>query len=377
MILYLGILSGLVITGILIYLFIIRHRHDSTAASPYFQAMNLMVLGNNKEAIEKLKQTVRQDTNNIEAYIHLGNLITTEGDPARASKIHENLLVRSDINTSQREMILQQLIQDYCASSQINKAANTAEELMQINKKNPETQQLLLSFYEENGDWEKAYFFRQSLNKWKKKQDRSILAMYKVKIGENLMQSGAQREARTRFREAVKLDTACVPAYLYWGDSFKKENKNKEALSIWQEFIYKNPQHAHLAFDRLRDVLFDLGQFSEIEKIYTQVMKKKTKTPQASLAMIDFLRKQRRLKEAVELCQALLSDHPDLNACRHTLVQLYQDQGETESALNEALKILNQCEENHNHYTCSHCHYKSNEPLWHCPNCNHWNTFLS
>lgn len=375
-ILYLGITVGVIIAGIIVYTLIAKRQQSTISTTPYFQAMNLMVLGKNSEAIEKLKQTVRNDTNNIEAYIHLGNLFRIEGDPQRAVKIHENLLVRSDLSSLQKENIYQHLIQDYCASKNIDKAASTAEELVKLNKKNPDTQQLLLSFYEEKEDWDKAYFFRQSLNKWSKKQDRPILAMYKVKIAEKLMKFGAEKEARNRFREAVKNDSTCVPAYLYWGDSFRKEKKNKEALTIWQEFIDKNPENAYLAFDRLKDVLFDLGKFSEIENIYKHIIKKKPKSPKAHLAMIDFLRKQRRLSEAIQLCQSVLSDHPDLNSCRLALAQIYKEQGQTTEALDEALKILNQRDDLQNQYQCSNCHYQSKEPLWHCPMCNQWNTFI-
>lgn len=376
MIFYSVITLGVIILGIIAFSFIHKKRQSSNSDTPYFQAMNLMVLGKNTEAIDKLKQTVQTDTNNIEAYIHLGNLIRTEGDAQRAAKIHENLLVRSDLTSLHKEHILQHLIQDYCASKNIDRAAQTAEELIKLNKKNLDTQQLLLSFYEEKGDWDKAYFFRQSLNKWSKKQDRPILALYKVKIGEQLLKSGSHKEARNRFREAVKTDSTCIPAYLYWGDSFRTENKNKEALTIWQEFIEKNPGYAYLAFDRLKDVLFDLGKFSEIESIYKHVIKKKPKSVHAHLAMIDFLRKQRRLNEAAQLCNTVLSDHPDLNNCRFILVQIYQEQGKTSESLDEALKILHQREDLQNQFQCSHCQYQSKTPLWHCPNCNQWNTFL-
>ena len=188
------------------FLLIRRKRKQSKTKDTYVHALHMLLDGKYDEALEKLKKTVKIDTENIMAYITLGDIFRKKGFPIRAAKIHRNLLVRGDISNSEINTVLHHLVLDYSVSNMLDKAIEMAERLVQRNKKNVENQKLLLSLYEEKGDWDKAFFYRQSINKWLKKRDQNILALYKVQSGLQFIQNGAEREGRIRFREAIKFD---------------------------------------------------------------------------------------------------------------------------------------------------------------------------
>ncbi len=344
--------------------------------SLYQSAIHLLLEGRKEEALEKLKKTVTQDSDNIPAYIQLGAIYRDIGFPVRAAKIHRQLLVRSNLDEDERISILRHLVLDYKASNALDLAVETAERLTQRDKKDVENKKLLLSLYEQKGDWDKAFFYRQGINKWMKQGDQSILALYKVMSGIHQVEEGAEREGRIRFREAIKLDKACVPAYLNWGDSYRREGRTEDALKTWKDLTNRNPNWAHLAFDRLKDALYELGRYSEMEQIYQQVIQKKPKTADASIQFIEFLRKQGRLDQALDFCEQVIEQYPDSVACKIMLVQVLRKKGNVKEALDLAEKILSKEFKQSDLYNCSNCGYETSDPSWHCPNCHQWDTFL-
>jgi len=353
-----------------------KRKKKTTSKTPYLDALHLLLEGKTDDAMEQLKRTVNEDSDNIMAYLTLGDILRDKGFPIRAAKVHRNLLLRNTLTDLQIDSILHHLIVDYRAAGMLDKAAEMAERLTQRNKKNMDAKRLLLTTYEEKGDWDKAYFLRQSLNKWLKKRDHRILAMYRVQSGIDLTQKGAEREGRIRFREAIKLDKRCIPAYLYWGDSYRRENRNEDAYGVWLNFTKENPEWAHLAFNRLNEALYDLGRYSEMESIYQAVISKKPKDPTVYLNLIEIYKKQGNLDEAMDLCSHICETHSDSARCRLMHVQLLRLKDSESKALEEALHYLQTETEKRSAYACKSCGNESREPLWRCPGCKQWNTYL-
>ncbi|RKY76306.1 hypothetical protein DRQ07_10540, partial [candidate division KSB1 bacterium] len=289
-------------------LVLIRKKRKSSA--PYTEALHCFIEGDRDSALELLKKAVKEDTENVMAYILLGNIIREKGNPQKAIKIHRNLLVRSNLTKSQTQEILIALIRDYKNAGLISQAVEMAEKLVKQDRKNTQYQELLLTLYEENKSWDKAYFQRQSLNKWKKQKDSNILALYKIEAGLDAIKKGLEKEGRIRFREAIKLNKKCIPAYLYWGDSLQRENRYSEALEVYINFTKKNPQKAHLAFDRIKDLLFDMGRYGEIELIYKDVITRDPENFEAHLNLADLHMKQGDIERAEKECRDLYNKYP-------------------------------------------------------------------
>ena len=373
---YIGIgfilISGGVFTGILTY-----RKGRKKTKHHYIDALHMLLEDRKEEALAYLQKTVKEDTENIMAYIKLGDLFRERENPIRAAKIHQNLLVRSELTESQRTSILHHLVLDYKDANALDKATEMAERLVNRSRKNLDNQSLLLSLYEEKEDWDKAFLHRQNMNRLVKKKDQTILALYRVQSGLRCQADGAGREARIRFREAIKLNKKCIPAYLYWGDSYRKEGRSEDAYRIWREFVLANPVWAHLAFGRLREVLFDIGRYGEIEDIYLQTLQKSPDNTTALLHLAELYRNQGKLEEAIATCQKVSSEHPELAKAWFLLAQLYEQKGDDAGALELALEGLNRVVEKSVTFRCSTCGFDSAEPLWHCTECGAWQSFLN
>jgi uncharacterized integral membrane protein len=67
----------------------------------YQHGLNSLLAGDHEEALRAFAETVRQDSGNVDAYIHLANLLRERGDAARALQIRRDLTVRAGLSAGQ------------------------------------------------------------------------------------------------------------------------------------------------------------------------------------------------------------------------------------------------------------------------------------
>jgi len=319
---------------------------------------------------------VKNNSDNIMAYITLGNLFREQGYPGQAAKIHKSLVIRENLPKSMLDTINNYLIKDYIADKQFDKAIYTANKLEKKAKKDVKNNYTLLSLYEKKGDWENAFNCRQRIDKLEKKNSKNLLALYKVQTGLDLIEKEQEHNARLAFREAIKIDKKCIPAYLYLGDSYRRCNRQNDAVKSWKELTENIPEKAYLVFDRLKEILFELGIYGEIEGIYQQIIKRDKNNIPTLIALAEFYKKQGQDDKAINICDKVLTQEPQNIKANYLLINLLQNQGNNVQALQKALNYLKTEQKQNQYYTCSECNYTSDTPLWLCPKCYHWDTFI-
>ncbi|MFO7891533.1 MAG: tetratricopeptide repeat protein [bacterium] len=376
--LYYYILFGVIIIGLLVSFFLKKRKKKTNEKkySTYIDALHLLLEGKKSKAVQKLKATIKKDSNNIMAYTTLGNLFREQGYPEQAAKIHNSLVIREDIPKTMIDTIYNYLIKDYIADRQFDKAIYTANKLAKKAKKNIKNNYTLLSLYEKKGDWENAFIYRQRIDKLEKKKNKNLLALYKVQSGVDLVKKEQEHDARLAFREAIKIDNKCIPAYLYLGDSYLRCNRQNEAVKSWKELTENIPEKAYLAFDRLKEILFELGIYGEIEKIYKQILKKNKDNIPALIALAEFYKKQGQDDKSIRICNQVLAKEPKNIKAIYLLITILQNHDDTQQALQKALDYLQSKRKQTQTYTCSECGYTSDIPLWLCPRCHNWDTFI-
>jgi lipopolysaccharide biosynthesis regulator YciM len=341
--------------------------------SPYIDALNLIIAGEKVRAVEKLREAVHLDTNNIDAYIKLGNLLRELNRLDSAIKIHQNLTFRANLKSFQRLEIFKSLAVDYHKSGNIDKSLEMLDKVIAIDEENLWALEEKLVIYETKKEWENAFETLEKILKLKKKDKDARLGFYKVYQGLDLHGKNEGKEARIKFKEAMKSDENCQPAYMYLGDSYIKEDRKEEAVEVWKEFIEKFPSESYKVFDRMEKVLFEIGKFDEIENVYSSILEKDPDNMIAILALADIYDKKGETKNAINLCQSVLEKHPESLFARRFLVKMYHKAGNTKQALNYALELANQLYSEI--YRCKSCGFKSKEPLWLCPQCHKWDSF--
>ena len=79
---------GMAVAGISVYTLNYKPRRKSKVKDIYAEGLDLMITGRRKSAYKNFKDIIQKDSNNIKAYLRLGQVLRENGNPAQALKIH-------------------------------------------------------------------------------------------------------------------------------------------------------------------------------------------------------------------------------------------------------------------------------------------------
>lgn len=375
----LEVILAVIVVILVIFLVIFVSRNPKTrkkvAPNLYATALNHMLYGDNESAISCFKKIIKEDTDNLDAYVKLGILYRKVKKPNNAAKVHESLLYRQNIGREQKLEILRNLVEDYVEAGNMDKALNRAEEILQIDKRNIFALENLWQIHRDLKNWDKAALYLNKVMKLKNEANPRVLALYKVQEGLEKYEAGDYHEARLIFRKAIRIDPKCEAPYYYIAGSYIKDNREKDALEWWTRFVEIAPEKANLIFKSIEKTLFDIGDFGVIERFYEKVLSKKPGDIYTIVALANFYEKKGDADRAISLLEELLEKEPDLAEAKISMARLLIDKNRNMEA-KEILDELIEESMTFSEFTCSNCGHKENKGRWVCPNCGETDTFF-
>ncbi|MFQ5602908.1 MAG: tetratricopeptide repeat protein [bacterium] len=362
----------------LLVLFIFKRKPESsidTAATDYAEGLNLLLAGDREGALLKLKEAVKKNSRNIDAYLKIGDMLRESGQIEKAINVHKYLTVRRGLNSKEIESISCSLAQDYQAAKDYDRALEVLNRTLEGNKNLTWAHEMKLRIFEQKEEWDSAFQVYREFMKNKNHYDPGRLALYKVQKGLQLIDKGKEKEAQNCFKDAIKTAPTSPPAYIYLADLHKKNNQNSEALKILRQFMEKAPEQSYLAFARIKELLYEGGKYGEIQNVYYDIIEKQPENHMARLALAENFEKKGELEKAIEMCLAVLEKDAAHKLAKKYLVRLYHKSGDNDKAVEQALNLIDESLQQKELFQCQLCGFESEEAFWRCPECHEWETF--
>ena len=341
------------------------------AEPPYERALGALLTGDRDEAVRALVEAVREDSGNVDAYIHLGNLLREKGEAERAYRIHRELMARAGHTPSRSRSIREGMILDLVALGRPEEAVEEAEALREFERKNGHSLRVVLKAYEAAGQWERAYDIRSEMLRQTGEREASALARYRASIGEIALRNGAMGEAQKHFKAALKLERDQPVALLRLGDLYYQTGHAERAILLWKGLASAHPGRGHLVLERLEVAFFDRGRFSEMEQTYEELLSHNPRDVRVHLALARLHLKRGALDEATRALRGALAVDPESVPARLLMVQVLRQRGELPRALDEVETALKGLDEG-NATACGRCGQPLEEYWSRCPHCLAW-----
>ena len=297
--------SAVILAAVFIYYF--RPKKQQRTESIYTHALNAMVRGDTRTALSHLRNVVKQDTNHINAYLQMGDILRGEDNAQAAIKIHQSLTVRPNLSNEIKRDIHKSLALDFKQLGHITKAMGEAEMVLKLDRKNLWANEFLLKISEQQREWDKAMQTTKAIQKLKQSRDPSQIARFLVYQGMEKLEKGQLKEAESQFQKAVKTSPEFGLPYLRLGDVFAENRDLVKAIENWEKFALLNPEEGRLVYSKIESALFDLGRFSEVEKFYERILEKDPSNLNALTKLANVLEEKGEHNNALNLVEDALS----------------------------------------------------------------------
>ena len=360
----------------IIYWFSRKGKEEHTEQNTYLSALEYLVDGNDRMAIEKLKETVKADSDNIEAYIKLGNILRERGLRNNAIRIHRDLTLRSGLADDVKSKIYTNLFFDYLGSDN-KRAIEAANTVLQLDASiNSRFLEAYLNLLIQSEEWDQALqLLKNHSDKFSESVDKTE-ALLKVFKGCQLQAQQNTKEARICFKEALKIDEACPAAHYYLGKSYLNEDRREDAVKVWTKFCRQNPQKSYFLYAELEKVLFELGRFADAENLYLDLLNQNPKNLFAGLALARIYSKKGDHEHAQEIIQQMEEYFPDSVELLRFKIEYHYHRNQYKQAAAYAIDYFQTVHGSKDTiYECQKCKFKTETPLWLCPDCKAINSF--
>lgn len=369
---------AIVVVSALAYYFYRRTLTVSDAPDKYtyIEGLKALLRGQDELAFTKLKETVAADTNNIDAYIHLGNIFRRRKKTEQALQVHRDLTYRAGLTPAEKKEVLTALYHDFMEMRDESSAMKAVKEMIKIFPDDRFALKSFLQFLEKSADWKEAALMRKKLSKLNGGDSQKIQALYKVFEGYELGKQGDRHRARIFFKEAIHLDKNCLAAYVAIGDSYYDEKRLEDALGYWTKLIALRPGEGHIVFERLKKGFFEVGRYGDYADTLSNLLQACPEHLTARLELAYFMEKKGEKEGAREHYTTALDNHPDSMLAKLGLYRLNLETGKRESAdviLKQLIKMAVKKEATN--FTCGSCGLHIENMVWLCPRCKAIDSF--
>lgn len=324
------IISVVIVVAILFIIIYINYdystKYKKSEKDLYYEAVDLLQEGKQREAYTTLLALIKNDTNNIKAYLKLGEVLRNIGKPAKALKVHKGLLIRKDMTNYESIELYKNITLDYRSLGKIDESIRECQKILKIEKNNEWALLELISLYKHIDDWNSSKKYLYTYQKITGEMNSRILGLYLVKQGQIELEKKEFIESRSLFEEGMNMDSSLAICYKLMGDSYSqeseteyqkyKENDSEEeyqrakdllskALSMWVKYAQNKPSCSRDVLYLIKDSLFFLDRYSELEYILKDLVERDSENIDALLNLADYYSHEGQNEKSIALLDSL------------------------------------------------------------------------
>ena len=309
------------------YIFKLRPSKKTDIKELYSEGLDMMINGLQKSAYNNFKKIVEIDSENIKAYLRLGQVLRESGNPKKALKIHKGLTIRRNLTSYDLLELHKNISLDYFAIGKANAAIEEALKILKMDKKNIWAISKLINFHVHLNQWDKACEYLVKMQKINNKIDTHRLGLFIIQEGRILQNEEKFDSARSKFEKAILTHPELSAAYYFIAETYSKESEKffqktegiddkenpvykenikkaldslSKAVPMWIKYSNSKPNQSWMVIHLLKDALFALDRYDELEHILRDIIDKDKNNSEVIATLADMYAHKGDLENAIE-----------------------------------------------------------------------------
>lgn len=326
---------------------------DELSGKHFLKGFGFLAENNIAKALDEFSSVIVENKDNLEIYASLGSLFRKNGDYAKAVHIHESTLSNGKLSKSLKKYVLFELIKDYKAWGQLDKAKYYLEELMKTDK-SPVLNKFFaeIHFMQENYDEAEKYFHKYEKNSGKDYSDWRAYCNVKT----------AQKEKNTKQRtklleKAMKLCPSLRIGQMELIDSHFQSGHKEKGLSAVNEFIEKDMASSYEDLLKMRGYYYDHSDVKNFDELIMKKVSSKNVNPFYTVFLSDYFIKKDDPEKAKEIIREFVEKHKPYKAILKRYSRIKLDKVLINTFMNDPEYICERCRTTYNDYytVCANC----------------------
>jgi lipopolysaccharide biosynthesis regulator YciM len=340
----------------------------------YFKGLNFLLNEQPDKAIDAFIEIVKLDPETVDLHFALGNLFRRRGETERAIRVHQNLLARPDLPAEHKAHAQYELGQDYLKAGLLDRAEETFH-LLNDTQYGAQAGRALLEIYQREKEWARAIKAAETLQASGAGGRQKEIAQFYCELAEDELVHTHPDAAMSLLEKALATDRKSVRATMLLGDVYLAKGDVEAALLAWRRVEHQSVPHAALVAQRLLDGYQAVGRMKEGLKLLRSYL---AEAP--SIDLLEVVFKAVLELEGVDAANQLVSDElrrtPTLLGLDKFLeARMLNAPAEIRPELAVVKTLVHSYTQKLARYQCTHCGFKARQFYWHCPGCNHWETY--
>lgn len=275
-------------------------------------------------AEQLLADAVRHDSNEIDGYLALARIFRQRGEIGRAIHLHQNLLLRRDLDPEARYQALLGLAEDFQEGGFLRRAIAAFEEVLARRPREARALRALTRLFVNAREPRRAVPLARRLVRVEGASARSVETDVWIELAEVERAEGRTHAARKALQRALRLDPSSVRACIALGEVDADLGRAKEALAAWRRVPELDRRAGPRVYARLAATFAALGRAREYESWLRELLATDPDDPGARLALARTLAARGAADEALGLAEEVLArdaSHLDAHVVRGRILQ--------------------------------------------------------
>jgi lipopolysaccharide biosynthesis regulator YciM len=304
------------------------------------KALRCVLEGDLDSADELLSRIVRIDSDQVDVYLSLASLYRMRGEVGRAIRVHQNILLRTDLRNEQRDEAIRGLAADFQKGGFLQRSIAAYEELLARRPHDAAILRALVRLRADVRDFRRALDLQRRLARAEGKDGRFDEARLLVEMAEAAHAEGRSDDARRVLRRALRRDPGCARAWLHLGTLEAERGRSKRALEAWRRVPELDRRSGSEVYERLESTYAALGRSRDFEGYLRALLEMRRGDVEARLALSRTLAARGETDAAIAEIRSVLENDAENLLAHSMLSRILLAAGREAEAIKELEELL-------------------------------------